>query len=139
MESSDIIIILVSIFGVIISLLSFQKSRFEVFNEFNKKYDELNEDLNLIRSNKEPKQGKIKEEVINDYLILCSEEFHWRWRFQISYKVWKNWRNGIEYFFQNENFHETIRTEYNKSKNSYYGFFDSKFFKSIDKKYKIIP
>lgn len=132
-----IITVIISVFGLFISWLSFQKARFEVFNEFNKRYDVMNENLNLIKNGLEIKNGKAKDEIINDYIILCAEEYHWRWRFLISCKVWENWKIGIEYFFECEQFHDKIREEY-RNKNSYYGFFDSRFFKSLDKKYKII-
>lgn len=95
-----------------------QKMEKELFNEFNGRYDELNDYLKIIRDdlskNKdmtldefrkvtfEIKEGEKKtfEVVLIDYFNLCAEEYYWRKRKRISKKIWHSWQAGMKSYFE---------------------------------------
>lgn len=74
----------------------------ELFTEFNSRYDHRINDLfnNLHREYKINKIqdfeiSKADENLIVDYINLCSEEYLWYSRNRIPAKVWKAWKQGI--------------------------------------------
>jgi hypothetical protein len=93
-----------------------------LFNNFNKRFDEMNEGLNCIIKAQELKGTKTKEQVIQDYLNLCAEEYFWYKKGRIPEKVWNSWREGIHFYLKDE----TIRSHFLKEKQyskSYYDLF----------------
>lgn len=74
----------------------------ELFKEFNARYDEMNDDLNLIyqqAADLPPTEIEIK--ILFDYFNLCGEEFLYVEKGFIYPEVWQAWRNGMIFFRQN--------------------------------------
>jgi intergrase/recombinase len=93
----------------------------ELFTEFNRRYDRMNNFLNQVTDKK--LEGKEKQNII-DYLNLCAEEYMWVKKGRIPHKVWKSWKNGIETFLKVPSIKEVFDEERKLWKSSYYGFFD---------------
>lgn len=141
--SSYITDITISFAILVFSCIQFEiqhkKSEMDLFNEYNKKYDKLNDDLAILTSktvSNHDKRNEIKKKdksLIIDYLNLCAEEYYWRNHGYISDDLWTNWQMGIEFnlkkFSEIEEILEIIKKECN-NKNSYYGFFDTYIFKN---------
>ena len=112
--------------AVISSVFLIQKHKLEelrlftdLFKEFNKRYDKLNESLNQIIS----KDGDLEPDETKDlfdYFNLCGEEYLYYREGYILPHVWKAWKNGMPVFFENKRikklWDEECKTE------SYYGF-----------------
>lgn len=98
-------------FGLLITLfynykntqLSNHKMQKELFTEFNKRYNELNDNLNFLGSSSsedfanwflEGDRIKIKA-TIYDFFNLCSEEYYWKKEGRIPQKVWDSWNKGM--------------------------------------------
>ncbi len=114
------------LYNVLVYKISVDKFFKELFNEFNKRFDKMNENLNLIAAGKFVEvfgSRKTKEDIIIDYLNLCSEEFYWFKKGRIDFKVWKSWKEGMLFYLRNENFKATIEYQ-KKERNSYYGLYD---------------
>lgn len=104
----------------------------ELFQEFNNKYDsKFNNRLNQIIDNKEFDEIKDKPLIV-DYLNFCAEEYLWHSKGRIEPKVWKNWKNGMDYFMKNEHFRKIAWSEINNNNDSYYDFFKKEFPKLIE-------
>ena len=71
-----------------------------LFTAFNKRYDDLNEEMNGIDlPNYKPKAGKenrTTEDIVYDYLNLCSEEYYWFMEGHIPNLIWRNWEEGTK-------------------------------------------
>jgi hypothetical protein len=114
-----------------------QKVQRELFDAFNKRFDALNESLNIIHSQSRARlsppvfqhkndgleRPKTWEEVTQDYLNLCSEEYLWYTKKLISQDVWKAWRAGILYYLKSAHI-QTLFREESQFTESYYGFFE---------------
>jgi hypothetical protein len=83
--------------------LSNHKMQKELFTEFNKRYNELNDNLNLLGDSSltyfsewflPEDQVKIKGSIY-DFFNLCSEEYYWKMEGRIPEKVWKSWVRGM--------------------------------------------
>lgn len=93
----------------------------ELFTAFNKRYDVINNDLNLIRirSAGTPLQqaDKIK---LYDYFNLCAEQYLFHDAGYVDARVWRAWCRGMAIFDADPEIHalweEELRT------GSYYGF-----------------
>lgn len=88
--------------------LSREKMEKDLFTEFNKRYDELNDSLTLlsgISSVEELKTTKslIKDKsmynVLIDYFNLCAEQFYWKEKERISKEIWKSWNKGMKFYY----------------------------------------
>ena len=110
-----------------ISLINYYQNndRFfkELFTDFNKRYDEMNEGLEKIQG--EEKLNSQQHQLIIDYLNLCSEEYMWVRKGRIPFHIWESWKNGIKVHFQKTCIADIVRKERNLWKSSYYGFLDS--------------
>lgn len=73
----------------------------ELFVDFNKRYDMLNEKLNHL-AEKEPTARLTKEEkdTLNDYFNLFGEEYLYFKQGFILPEVWQSWCNGMYYFME---------------------------------------
>jgi len=78
----------------------------ELFTEFNKRYDELNECLEEITSDFSSIQdlhnferGKYLRYKLNDYFNLCAEEYYWSQKGRIDAKIWKAWEIGMNSWY----------------------------------------
>lgn len=95
----------------------------ELFQEFNKKYDErFNDELEAIVANGKS-LTKEQRYLIIDYLNLCAEEYLWKTRDRIPNKVWDSWENGMVYYLNNPHINKVIVEERMQS-DSYYGLFE---------------
>lgn len=93
----------------------------ELFGEFTKRYDALNNDLNAIRMRARgtPLQPEDKRKLY-DYFNLCAEEHLFHDAGYIDHRVWHAWCRGMILFDDVPEIHalweEELRTD------SYYGF-----------------
>ncbi len=117
--------ILVPIVGGIFSFFYFvqkqqlEESRLfkELFTDFNKRYDTLNETLNEIKNGKPI--GATETNILYDYFNLCSEEYLFYQKGYIYPEVWQSWLLGMMEFYR----HAGIRKIWDEelAKGSYYG------------------
>lgn len=85
------------------SKLSKDKMNKELFTEFNKRYDALNDILeeivskcnNLEELNKYP-ELRFK---LNDYFNLCAEEYYWYTKNRIDKRIWDSWEDGMNRWY----------------------------------------
>jgi len=95
----------------------------ELFNEFNTRYDLMNEDLNLVRtatSAIETSPPDTQALVLYDYFNLCAEEYHFYSQGYIPEKVWRSWWEGMKTFFACSRIWKVWNDDPGRS--SYYGF-----------------
>jgi hypothetical protein len=93
----------------------------ELFAEFNRRYDDINDDLNAIRSAPPGRSLSPQEkERLFSYFNLCAEEYLFYKAGYIDGDVWKSWYRGMEVFFK----HPPIREVWGQDSeaDSYYGF-----------------
>lgn len=83
--------------------LANHKMQKELFTEFNKRYNDLNDDLNLLSNSSlahftawflPEDQIRIKA-TIYDFFNLCAEEYYWHKKKRIPTKVWISWEKGM--------------------------------------------
>ena len=83
--------------------LANHKMQKELFTEFNKRYNELNDNLNLLGNSSSEyfsdwfqDEDKIKIKAsIYDFFNLCAEEYYWKKEGRIPKKVWNSWYKGM--------------------------------------------
>jgi hypothetical protein len=120
--------LVLTVVGGIFSFIYFiQKQKLEetrlfndLFLEFNKRYDCLNEKLNDIVVGSENISLSLEEiNDLYDYFNLCGEEYFFYKQGYIFPDVWKSWLNGMKFFYSNKR----IRKIWDKEleSNSYYG------------------
>jgi hypothetical protein len=93
----------------------------ELFTEFNRRYDDLNDHLNAIKSEQTTRALSINEEEhLFTYFNLCAEEHFFYEAGYIDRRIWEAWNNGMRIFFS----HSRIRNLWEKESkaNSFYGF-----------------
>jgi len=93
----------------------------ELFTEFNRRYDDLNDDLNAILFG--PSEGLLtadEREHLFSYFNLCAEEHLFYKAGYIDHRVWESWNRGMKPFFK----HPRIQAlwEQDSKAGSYYGF-----------------
>ena len=69
----------------------------ELFVQFNEKYDQLNEELNRIKS--QDSISKEDRDTLYDYFNLCGEEYLFYQQGYIYPEVWKSWVLGMKIFY----------------------------------------
>lgn len=88
--------------------LAHEKMEKELFTEFNKRYDELNDSLSLLTAKMTIEDlyeelYKIKDKtlynVVIDYFNLCSEQYYWYKKNRISKEIWNAWHSGMMYYY----------------------------------------
>jgi hypothetical protein len=93
----------------------------KLFNEFNVRFDSLNDEINRIRS---LPAGTLIDpqdhQRLYDYFNLCAEEYLYFKSGYIDKEVWSYWCLGMSYFAENE----AIRVVWIREleQGSYYGF-----------------
>lgn len=100
----------------------------ELFEEFNSRYDGVNESLNQIlqgNNRQELTPGEIN--TLYDYFNLCGEEYLYYKEGYIYPEVWRAWCNGMKLFFQNKRIKGVWEKEF--LTDSYYGFNPAEFMK----------
>jgi hypothetical protein len=93
----------------------------QLFTEFNRRYDAMNEHLEAIR--RRPAGAQLKPEEhrkLVDYLNLCAEEYLFYRSGYIDEDVWKTWARGMLYFAQDAEIRGLWEQELQME--SYYGF-----------------
>lgn len=94
----------------------------DLFRDFNKRFDQLNESLNEIV--KGQFDSRTQERVIQDYLNLCSEEYLWYKKGRIDKDVWQAWKHGILYYINKSKPIEAYFMKESINDVSYYGLFN---------------
>ena len=92
----------------------------ELFTDFNRRYDQLNDRLNRILN--APEEGMLssdEKQSLYDYFNLCAEEYLFYNAGYIDETVWKAWRNGMKAYFRVEKIRSLLAVELQS--NSYYG------------------
>ena len=111
-------------FGLLGHWMNHDKMFKELFLELNARFDKMNEDLNAIVNKQPIKSGRSSDQVIQDYLNLCAEEFLWYSMGRIEDDVWTSWKRGIDYYLQKS---EDVKNYFVNEKafnQSYYRLFD---------------
>jgi len=93
----------------------------ELFLEFNRRYDDLNEKLNnIIREKNNAKDlGPDDINTLYDYFNLCGEEYLFYEKGYIYPKVWSFWVRGMKIFYEDERIQKEWVKEFGTG--SYYG------------------
>jgi hypothetical protein len=120
--------LLVTLWGSVLSgLYLIQKQKLEetqlfvdLFESFNHRYDEMNEDLNdLVASSEKEDLRDCEKDLLYRYFNLCAEEYLFYQRGYIPPEVWTAWKNGMRMFMQDDRVRELWSEE--KQSESYYG------------------
>lgn len=147
-----VVTLLIGVFTLLITLiynwrnyrLNHQKMEKELFVEFNKRYDELNDSLLMlevsmtiedIKNTLSKTQNKTLYNVVIDYFNLCSEQYYWQKKKRISPEIWNAWSTGMNFYYNNYPVvRELWKNEIDKEGfKSYYLKKDESFFKEIKK------
>jgi hypothetical protein len=138
--------IILSGVGILISLyfsfhskkLAHEKMMKDLFDEFNRRYSELNNYLSEIEAtyptteklNASENAMRLKQ-ALQDYFNLCAEEFYWYYhKGRIDKIVWNSWHKGMLYWYGVPAIREMWETKVGESgKESYYITDDHEFFK----------
>ncbi|MCL7987062.1 hypothetical protein M8998_03800 [Sphingobacterium sp. lm-10] len=103
-------IVITVIFSAANKKLNHQKMEKELFSEFNKRYDEFNDSLDLLDTIATLSQLKEIDSLIEkkkmyhlliDYFNLCAEQYYWYKKKRISAKLWESWHSGMMYYYRN--------------------------------------
>ncbi len=76
----------------------------ELFEQFNERYDKLNDELNRIYFDGQPADKPFKDderETLYKYFNLCGEEWLYAEKGFICREVWRAWENGMKFFRKN--------------------------------------
>lgn len=79
----------------------------ELFTDFNRRYDELNDDLQFIhdhyRTTEELQKAEnythLKNRII-DFFNICAEEYFWYQKGRIDKNVWMSWNAGMKFWYR---------------------------------------
>lgn len=96
----------------------------ELYTEFNKRYDKLNNNLSSIvkpvdEENKMENLSITDKGIIIDFFNLCAEEYFWYQKGRIDNKIWKSWKAGMNYWYNHKN--PIIRKLWDEETNDYSG------------------
>jgi len=92
----------------------------ELFVDFNRRYEHLNDRLNeMLDVAEERLLSSDEKQTLYDYFNLCAEEYLFYNAGYIDQKVWEAWRNGMKTFLRVEKIRSLLREELRS--NSYYG------------------
>jgi hypothetical protein len=95
----------------------------DLFQEFNSRYDNLNECLLEIKStDQDDESDQLDDEEkskLVDYFNLCAEEYLFYRRGYIPPEVWRAWREGMRFYMEDQRIRDFWGQE--KKTESYYG------------------
>lgn len=92
----------------------------ELFADFNRRYDILNDTLNEMVMRPSPLElSPSDKRKLFDYFNLCAEEFYFYRCGYIPDEVWSSWRHGMQVFLRSPAIHDLFRSELETG--SYYG------------------
>ena len=89
-----------------------------LFADFNRRYTEMNERLQLLIAGDDPLTAKDRA-LLEDYFNLCAEEYFYYTHGIIDPTVWRAWCRGILQYLQDGRIGDFWRHE--ESSDSYYG------------------
>jgi len=80
----------------------------ELFTEFNRRYDDVNQFLEEIERlyptidalNLAPNAVELKNRTI-DYFNICAEEYFWHKKNRVDKEIWNSWFEGMNYWYNN--------------------------------------
>jgi len=90
----------------------------ELFTEFNRRYDNLDERLRQIANSGKPPDEPACQAII-EYYNLCGEEYLFFSEGYIHREAWRSWCAGMLWYFEREPFRSMWEKE--NATNSYYG------------------
>ena len=120
--------LILPLIGTYLSLIYFiQKQKLEetklfreIFAECNKRYDQLNDNLNEIVLSKDNVALTIEQKnKLDDYFNLCGEEYLYFKQGYIYPDVWESWKNGMRSIVAHPKIREHWVSE--SATGSYYG------------------
>ena len=97
----------------------------ELFTEFNRRYDRLNNRLNkIVRVDSKDELKEEERGVVFDYFNLCAEEYFFHNVHYIDEAVCNAWRRGMAFFFNNPRIRDLWNEDCESAdeRASYYGF-----------------
>ena len=93
----------------------------ELFQQFNERYDRLNDRLNEIVSRGQQSMLSAQDrQILFDYFNLCAEEYLYFKSGYIERQVWRSWVNGMRYYSKSVDVLHLWEEELKSD--SYYGF-----------------
>jgi hypothetical protein len=108
-----VITLIIGVVGLIITWwfsqnnlkIAHQKMEKDLFSEFNKRYDILNDTLFLLRTDYTIadlhshislyNDKKTLHHALIDYFNLCGEQYYWKSKGRISDEIWNSWHAGM--------------------------------------------
>jgi hypothetical protein len=90
----------------------------DLFTEFNRRYDSMNESLRQIANSGKPPDEAAHQAII-DYCNLCGEEYLFFAEGYIHREAWRPWCAGMLWYFEREPFRSIWDEEH--ATRSYYG------------------
>lgn len=90
----------------------------DLFTEFNRRYDALNDRLAQIEASGSNLDSADRQTMV-DYFNLCAEEYLFFSEGYIHRAAWRSWCAGMLWYFDREPFRSVWSDE--NAKNSYYG------------------
>ena len=90
----------------------------ELFTEFNRRYDDLNDRLRQIAISDIPPDETARQTIV-DYYNLCGEQYLFFTEGYIHREAWRSWCAGMLCYFEREPFRSVWDEE--SATNSYYG------------------
>lgn len=122
----------------------------ELFSEFNVRYDEINNNLDVISKISIQQWADLSEEErtlwygdVIDFFNICAEEYYWHKEGRINGNIWKSWSKGMNDIYNRSQVIQSIWEDEckNEGYKSYYIDKPNEFFKrknSSDKLNKAI-
>lgn len=118
------------VWAALISFFSLRNSdsqfQYNLFKDFNAIYDDMNNDLQKIKTMSELKSEN--KSILTDYFNLCAEQYLWRERSYVPDDVWIYWKRGMMAYWENPAIQVFWKTELETE--TYYGmtagFFEEK-------------
>ena len=107
-------------FGVQKQILAETKLFKKLFEQFNTRYDEMNDDMNSVCRDSESPLTDVEIKTLYKYFNLCGEEYLYYQKGFICKEVWRAWNNGMKFFRQNPRI-KRLWDEDLKDNDSYYG------------------
>ena len=90
----------------------------DLFTDFNRRYDEMNEKLEDIRAGNKQNDSELRT-ILVDYFNLCAEEYLFFKEGYIHREAWWSWCRGMAHYLRDD----VIRRVWNEemTSDSYYG------------------
>jgi hypothetical protein len=92
----------------------------ELFDDFNNRYDNINDELDAIYQKTEGGITPEEKNLLVQYFNLCAEEYVFSKKGYIYPDVWKSWKKGMEHYYKDQLIQKLWEEE--SKQGSYYGF-----------------